>query len=99
MYLTLNQWRLKPGKEQKFIEAWTRVTSHLQNNTPQVSAKLLRTVQGQYLALIEWPSQKDWETQTTHNIDSLAQHELMSCVEELESLIPMECIKTLTPLS
>jgi hypothetical protein len=93
------QWRLKPGKEQKFIDAWMRVTSHLQKTNPRISGKLLRTLQGQYLGLIEWPTEKDWESQNTHNIDSLAQQELISCVEELESFIPMECLKSLPALS
>lgn len=99
MYITLYQWQLKPGKEQQFIEAWTRLTTQLQNTAPQVSAKLLKTLQGEWVALIEWPSQKEWESQTNENIDLLAQQSLMECVQELQNLVPMEVIKHLKPRS
>ena len=97
MYITLYQWQLKPGKEQQFIEAWTRLTTRLQNTAPQVSAKLLKTLQGEWVALIEWPSQKEWESQTNENIDLLAQKSLMECVQELQNLVPMEVVKNLKP--
>lgn len=97
MYITLYQWQLKPGKEQQFIEAWTRLTTQLQNTTPQVSAKLLKTLQGEWVALIEWPSQKEWESQTNENIDLLAQQSLMECVQELQNLVPMEVVRNLKP--
>ncbi len=99
MYVVYYQWQIKPGKETQFIEAWTRLTEALQQKTPKVAGKLLKTLQEEYIALIEWPSQKDWESQTTENIDLSIQTQLMDCVENMVSVIPLQCLKEVKPTS
>jgi heme-degrading monooxygenase HmoA len=99
MYLTLYQWKVKPGKESQFIQAWARLTEHLQLKTPSLSGSLHKTIQGSYVALIEWPSQKDWEHQSSVSIDLSLQKEMMETVEDIEALFAMERVKTITAKS
>ncbi len=98
MYVTLYQWLVKDGKENRFIEAWTTLTQQLQAQVPALSGKLHKTQQGSYVAIINWPSQQVWETQKPNNIDLLIQKQLMDTVEEVESVIAMQVVKDLKAL-
>jgi hypothetical protein len=99
MYVTLYQWDVKSGQEQQFIDAWTKVTRHLQSNMPKLSGKLLKSLQGAYIGMVEWPSKEAWEAQTPDTIGLLLQQKLMDTVENVDSLFVMEQIKAINPLS
>ena len=93
MFVTFYQWRIKMGKQEQFIRAWTEMTENLKSETPQLSALLGQTPQGSFIATVYWPNQQAWEGQNVKNIDTLLQSLLMDSIEEVESVIPIQVIK------
>jgi len=93
VFLTIYQWRIKPGKEEQFIDTWTAMTVSLKTKIPELTACLGRTPQQSLLAMVRWPSQKAWESQDAKNIDIFLQNKLLECIEDVENVIPLEMIE------
>jgi len=95
VFVTFYQWRIKSDKQEQFIHAWTEMTKHLQQDTPQLTAFLGQTPQGTFIGSVFWPSQQAWESQNTQNIDVFLQNRLMDAIEEVENVIPIQVIKNI----
>ncbi len=55
--MVLYRWRLKPGMERPFVEAWTDATRLLKAHAGGLGSRLHRTHDGEYLAYAMWPSE------------------------------------------
>jgi heme-degrading monooxygenase HmoA len=52
----LYRWHLKPGKEQQFIEAWSRISDGLLNRRGSLGSRLHRGSDGTWYSYAQWPS-------------------------------------------
>ena len=55
-FAVLYRWRLHPGKEQQFIEAWNRVSLLLLEERGSLGSRLHRGADGIWYSYAQWPS-------------------------------------------
>jgi heme-degrading monooxygenase HmoA len=55
MFTAIYRWRLKPGKEDQFIEGWTRVTTAIYAGCGSYGSRLHKCADGTWLAYAQWP--------------------------------------------
>lgn len=55
-FVVLYRWRLHPGKESSFIEAWSRVSDLLRAERGSLGSRLHRGSDGLWYSYAQWPS-------------------------------------------
>src|SRR5580698_2260004 len=55
MYVVLYRWRLHPGSEQAFIEAWSQVSAFLLTQRGSLGSRLHRSADGIWYSYAQWP--------------------------------------------
>jgi quinol monooxygenase YgiN len=61
MFIALYRWKLKPGKEDQFREAWSEVTLAIRETCGSLGSRLHRSEDGTWVAYAQWPSKELWE--------------------------------------
>jgi len=61
MFIVLYRWRIKPDKEQQFIEAWAEVTEYFLTIFDSLGSRLHRGSDGLFYAYAQWKSEDDRE--------------------------------------
>jgi hypothetical protein len=56
MFIALYRWKIKPGKEQQFIEAWSEVTAYYREKWDSLGSRLHRGDDGIFYAYAQWKS-------------------------------------------
>lgn len=56
MYVILYRWRIRPGLEEEFVEAWTEVTRYYAEHRGSLGSRLHRGGDGIWYAYAQWPS-------------------------------------------
>jgi heme-degrading monooxygenase HmoA len=54
-------WRVKPGKEGQFREAWRRGTLEINRIYGSLGSRLHREADGRFIGVAEWPDRETWE--------------------------------------
>ena len=54
-FAVLYRWRLKPGKEAQFVDAWSQVTKHYVRYRGGQGSRLHRGQDGVWYAYAQWP--------------------------------------------
>ena len=60
-FAVIYRWRLRPGKEDAFVEAWAAVTHAIRNQCGGLGSRLHKTDDGVWLAYAQWPSRAMWD--------------------------------------
>jgi hypothetical protein len=55
MYVVLYRWRLHPGSEPGFVEAWSRVSRFLLTQRGSLGSRLHRGSDGIWYSYAQWP--------------------------------------------
>lgn len=61
MFVAVYWWRVKPGKEDQFREAWRRGTREIARIHGGLGSRLHREVDGRFVAIAEWPDRATWQ--------------------------------------
>lgn len=87
-FAVLYRWRLKPGKEAQFVDAWSRVTQHYVRHRGGQGSRLHRGLDGVWYAYAQWPDAATRERAFAHD-DQPEAHALMddSIAERLSAII------------
>lgn len=56
VFVVLYRWRLHPGKEQAFVDAWSRVTARLRAERGSLGSRLHRGSDEWWYGYAQWPS-------------------------------------------
>jgi heme-degrading monooxygenase HmoA len=56
MISILYSWRIKPDKEEQFIESWSQITKFLRNNRGSLGSRLHRGNDGLFYGYAQWKS-------------------------------------------
>lgn len=87
MIAIVYQWRLVPGKEQQFADAWTVVTAHLKKQGSLGSA-LFDGPNGSIFAIARWPDLETRLASSAHKADPLLYATMTEAIaEELQEHI------------
>jgi heme-degrading monooxygenase HmoA len=57
-FIVMYRWRLRPGKEDSFIKAWSRVTEVLRSHHGSLGSRLHRGNDGVWYSYAQWPSEQ-----------------------------------------
>lgn len=60
-FVVIYRWRLHPGKEQQFIDVWSRNTPLIAERCGGLGSRLHRAEDGTWLAYAQWPDRATWE--------------------------------------
>ena len=55
-FAVLYRWRLHPGFEQQFIDAWSRISALLRDERGSLGSRLHRSQDGLWYSYAQWPS-------------------------------------------
>lgn len=55
-FAVLYRWRLHPGSEASFVEAWSRLSEHLLQHGGSLGSRLHRGPDGLWYSYAQWPS-------------------------------------------
>lgn len=60
MYVAVYAWRVKPGKEEQFREAWRRGTRAIGEKYGSFGSRLHLNEDGRFFGYAEWPDEATW---------------------------------------
>jgi heme-degrading monooxygenase HmoA len=60
MYVAVYGWRVKPGCEEQFREAWRRGTRAITRLYGSFGSRLHRAEDGRFIGYAEWPDEASW---------------------------------------
>lgn len=60
-FAVIYRWRLRPGQENAFTEAWAQVTHAIRDQCGGLGSRLHKTDDGVWLAYAQWPSRAMWD--------------------------------------
>lgn len=55
-FVVLYRWRLHPGKEEQFVQAWSRISERLLVDRGSLGSRLHRGDDGLWYGYAQWPS-------------------------------------------
>lgn len=60
MFVAVYWWRVHPGKEEQFREAWRRGTERITAIYGSYGSRLHRDTDGRFVGYAEWPDEARW---------------------------------------
>jgi heme-degrading monooxygenase HmoA len=96
MLAAIYQWRVKPGRESEFVQAWSRLTTIIYERQGSLGSRLHRTEDGHFLAYAQWPNLDAYHA--SDRVPSLPEEEhcraiLRDCAERLRPDIFMTLVQ------
>ena len=82
VFVVLYRWRLHPGAEASFIEAWSRVTKLLRERAGSLGSRLHRGDDGLWYGYAQWPSAETRRRAFAQPVDPAAQAQMRAAIAE-----------------
>ena len=60
MFIVIYQWKLKPGSDAEFRDAWRRATQAFYEKRGSLGSQLMQSKDGTYHAVARWPEREQW---------------------------------------
>jgi len=96
MFAILYRWRLKPGTEEAFREAWKAMTETIKVQRGTGGSRLHRTDDGELLAYAVWPSREHWEAAgKLPSTNPEAGARMRACIEQSLPITTLEVVDDL----
>lgn len=61
MYVAVYAWKVRPGYEERFREAWRRGTRQITEIYGSFGSRLHRAEDGRFIGYAEWPDEATWK--------------------------------------
>lgn len=61
MFVAAYWWKVHPGKEEQFREAWRRGTELIREKYGSLGSRLHRDQEGRFVGVAEWPDRPTWQ--------------------------------------
>ncbi|MCF8708887.1 antibiotic biosynthesis monooxygenase family protein [Rhizorhapis sp. SPR117] len=61
MFVAVYWWRVHPGKEEQFREAWRRGTAEITRIYGSYGSRLHQNADGRFVGYAEWPDEATWQ--------------------------------------
>jgi len=82
-FAVLYRWRLHPGSEQSFVEAWSRISELLLQQRGSLGSRLHRGADGWWYSYAQWPSAEARDAAFSKEpVDAQAMDRMRSAVAE-----------------
>jgi heme-degrading monooxygenase HmoA len=91
-FIVLYRWRLHPGSEASFVEAWSRVSDRLRSERGSLGSRLHSGSDGLWYSYAQWPSAaaRD-EAFALGPVDAAAGHAMKDAIAERLPDIVLDC--------
>ena len=80
--VVLYRWRLHPGSEASFTEAWSRVTQSLRSHAGSLGSRLHRGSDGLWYGYAQWPNDEMRRRALAQPLDTDASAQLRAAIAE-----------------
>jgi GNAT superfamily N-acetyltransferase/heme-degrading monooxygenase HmoA len=92
-FVILYRWRLHPGREDAFVEAWSRISQSLRSKRGSLGSRLHRGDDGLWYSYAQWPSAAArQEAFAAGPIDEQSAAQMEHAVAERYPEIVLECV-------
>jgi hypothetical protein len=81
-FVVLYRWRLHPGLETSFVEAWSRITELLRDAGGSLGSRLHRGSDGIWYAYAQWPNDEIRQRAFSQSVDPSASAQMRAAVAE-----------------
>lgn len=100
-FCAIYRWRLHPGSEQDFVEAWSRITQLLKAERGSLGSRLHRGPDDIWYSYTQWPSaEAKAEGLARPSVDPEAWQRMADCISErLPDLVLEPVADFLAPLA
>lgn len=78
----LYRWRLHPGSEAAFVEAWSRITELLRERAGSLGSRLHRGSDGIWYGYAQWPNAEMRQRAFTQPLDPVAAAQMRTAIAE-----------------
>lgn len=83
MHAIYFRWKVSPGREPDFEQAWRELTELIRDEHGGLGSRLHRCADGHYFAYAQWPSAQAWASQPAPTARMLALRDRMRDCGEL----------------
>ena len=93
MFVAVYSWRVHPGKEEQFRDAWRRGTRAITRIYRSHGSRLHRSTDGRFIGYAVWPDERSWREAFAAKMvydDPEARAMFLDAVAEAEQLLAME---------
>jgi hypothetical protein len=80
--VVLYRWRLHPGSEALFVEAWSRITESLRRHAGSLGSRLHRGSDGLWYGYAQWPDDAVRQRAFAHPLDPDARARMRDAIAE-----------------
>lgn len=98
MFIAVYRWVVKPGMEDRFVEAWHRGTLSITRIYGSFGSRMHRNEDGAFVGYAQWPSRAAWEVAERNHFkhdDEEAAHNFRESIAESGTLYLMEVLDDL----
>lgn len=99
MFAVLYRFKLRPGTEPKFREAWRDATHAIRAHHGTSGSRLHRADDGDLVAYAVWPHRASWENaRGLPSVSPEAGAVMRACLVEPATITPLEIVDDLLPV-
>ena len=91
-FIVLYRWKLKPGAENSFVDAWSRITTQLRASGGSLGSRLHRGSDQIWYGYAQWPNEEMRRTAFERLIDRDLAARMKSAVAESMPEVVLECV-------
>jgi len=81
-FVVLYRWKLRPGLESSFVEAWSRVTEALRATGGSLGSRLHRGSDGIWYGYAQWPSEETRQRAFARSLDPGSSAQMRAALAE-----------------
>jgi ribosomal-protein-alanine N-acetyltransferase len=95
-FALIYKWKLKPGSELSFQEAWARRTLEIKRQHGALGSRLHRCEDGSWIAYAQWPSRSQWDGANMAQTEQTEASKMMNAAtESIETLYRLDVVSDL----
>ena len=92
-FVVLYRWRLHPGSEESFVDAWSRVSELLRSERDSLGSRLHRGSDGIWYSYAQWPSSEARDDAfSLGSVDQQAGEQMAQAIAERLPEIVLEAV-------
>ena len=91
-FVVLYRWRLHPGQESSFIEAWSRMTELLRSAGGSLGSRLHRGSDGIWYGYAQWPDDEIRQRAFSRSLDPAANAQMRGAIAESLPEVVLESV-------
>lgn len=81
-FVVLYRWTLRPGMEDRFVDAWSRITIALRDECGSLGSRLHRGPDGIWYGYAQWPSAEAREHAASRRVEPAARAAMREAIAE-----------------